>query len=116
MPEGVLPIGSGILRAEDEDDLPFARMERYHAAVRPIPGPVQLFDLAGRDVHHFNRFAGKIGTCLVRAGVIDDPLAVGRPNAGVGKNPAPGTMGELALGIACRGTKVCDWEDWRSLS
>ena len=94
-----------MLRTENEDDFRFARIERNDAAVRAIPGPVQLFDLAARDVHHFNRIAGKIGPCLVRASIVNDPLAVGGPNAGVGKNTAPGTSGKLALGIACRSTK-----------
>ena len=60
MPKTILPIGAGVFRAEDEDNLRFARVEGDHAAVCAVSGPVKLFDLAGRGVHQLNRFAGKV--------------------------------------------------------
>ena len=76
MPRAILPIGGGILRAENEGDLPRPRVECNNPAAGAIAGPVELFHLASRNVDHLDGLTPEGGALAVGASVVHDPLAV----------------------------------------
>ena len=82
----VVPVRCRVLRPENEDDFVFARMKSDHAAISPIPGPVQLSDLAGADVDCLDGQAIEPISRCVAARIVNEPLAVRRPDARVGQN------------------------------
>jgi hypothetical protein len=68
-------------------------------------GPIHLLYLAGYNVYHFDGLAAKDRALTVRAGVVHDPLAIGRPDSGIGENMSPRITGELAFGIGGQGCR-----------
>src|SRR5438552_1781196 len=53
-----------------------ARMKSDHPAISPIPGPVQLSDLAGADVDRLDGQAIEPISRCVAARIVNEPLAV----------------------------------------
>lgn len=86
-----------MLGPEDEDDPVLAGVERGHAAAGAMGGLVERADLAGAHVHHFDPAPVEDGALGIRPGVVDNPLAVGRPHAGIGEDPAARPAGDLLI-------------------
>src|SRR5947209_3845841 len=91
----VLPVRSRIFGPKDKNDFVVPGMKSGSATVGPEPGVIQAPDLSCLYVHHLDVLAVKLLARGIRAGVIDKPLTVGRPDADVGKNMAAPLTSDL---------------------
>src|SRR5437763_12668317 len=82
----VLPIRRRIFRPADEDDPAINGIASGHAAVRAGSAAIEHAHFAGSDIGLLDRGAIKKTARRIGAGVIDDPLPIGRPNTGVGED------------------------------
>ena len=93
MVEIVMPALVRVFRAVDKDIFIYRWMNGHHANVRALSGTVEDLNLSRLDIHPLDGFAGKRGARGTN--VKDQPPAVRRPGARVGKLMMTGSKGDL---------------------
>ena len=75
-----------MLRSKNKNDLWLLWMKGNDTAVGAIFGFVKPFDLSGLGVNAFNVIAVEVRSCGVMSRIINEPMAIGRPNTRVGED------------------------------